>query len=184
MSKRRKKVKKSPLRSALSWTIYILIILTVAIALVQFLSQRTEVSGDSMQPTLDAGDYLIVDKITYAFSEPQRFDVIVFPSQYQEDTFYIKRIIGMPGETVQITNGMVYINGEALLENDSRETIHESGLASVPVTLEEGEYFVLGDNRNNSTDSRSPGIGNVQDSNIIGKAWLRIWPLEKFGLVR
>ena len=99
--------------------------------------------------------------------------------------YYIKRIIGLPGETVQIDeNGNIYINGELLEENYGAETIQNPGRAAKPITLGDDEYFVMGDNRNNSKDSRSEEVGNVKRSQIIGRAWLRIWPLNKFGLLK
>ena len=181
--KRGEKRRKSLLGEAISWTLYILIILAATFLIVQFVGQKTTVNGVSMYPTLEDGDSLIVDKITYKFSDPQRFDIIVFPFQYQEDTYYIKRVIGLPGETVQITGGVIYINGQPLEEDYGREAAEKGGLASEPVTLGEDEYFVLGDNRNNSSDSREPSVGNVQKSSIIGKVWIRILPLSGFGFV-
>ena len=136
-----------------------------------------------MLPTLQNGDNLIVDKLSYRFRDPKRFEIVVFPFRYQEDTYYIKRIIGLPGETVQIHDGNIYINGKQLKEDYGRETIRNSGLASEAVTLGEDEYFVLGDNRNNSADSREPSVGNIQKKDILGRAWLRIWPFAQFGLL-
>ena len=105
-------------------------------------------------------DNLIVDKITYRFREPERFDIIVFPFEYEDNTFYIKRIIGLPGETVQIDrDGNIFINGEILEEGYGKEVIQEPGRAYEPITLGEDEYFVLGDNRNNSSDSRDMSVG-------------------------
>ena len=133
-----------------------------------------------METTLSDGDNLIVDKISYRFGEPRRYDIIVFPYQYDKSTFYIKRIIGMPGETVYIDpRGTIYINGEALQESYGREIIQSAGLAEEEITLGEDEYFVLGDNRNNSSDSRDPNVGNIHKEDILGKAWIRIWPLSK-----
>ena len=153
--------------------------------LITFVGQRTSVSGSSMEPTLSNNDQLILDKISYRFSEPQRFDIIVFPFQYAEKTFYVKRIIGLPGETVQIDlQGNIYINGQILNEDYGKETINFAGLAVEPITLGDDEYFVMGDNRNNSSDSRDPSVGNIRRSNIIGKAWVRIWPLNKFGVLK
>lgn len=140
-----------------------------------------------MEPTLDSGDNLIVDKISYRFRDPERFDIIVFPWKYEESTYYIKRIIGLPGETVQIDeNGTIYINGEVLQESYGREVIKAEyvGLAAEPITLGEDEYFVMGDNRNNSTDSRSAMVGNIKREDIIGRAWVRIWPFSKFGILK
>mgnify|MGYP000826214475 FL=1 len=138
-----------------------------------------------METTLSDGDNLLVDKITYRFSEPKRFDIIVFPFQYDTDTYYIKRIIGMPGETVQIDyDGNIYINGSLLEESYGREVIQNPGRAAEPITLGKDEYFVMGDNRNNSSDSRDPSVGNIHRKDIIGRAWVRIWPFSKFGVLK
>lgn len=167
--------------------LYLLIVLGLTWLVITFVGQRTEVSGESMEPTLSNGDNLIVDKFTYHFQEPKRFDIIVFPFQYAEDTFYIKRIIGLPGETVQIdARGTIYIDGEILEESYGREIISQEtiGIAAEPITLGDDEYFVMGDNRNNSTDSRMEIVGNIKRKNIIGKAWVRIWPFDKFGVLK
>ncbi len=136
-----------------------------------------------MYPTLNDGDNLIVDKISYHFVDPGRFDIIVFPFRYQEDTFYIKRIIGLPGETVQIQDDLIYINGRELKEEYGYGEIGNPGLASGQITLGRDEYFVLGDNRGNSSDSREPSVGNIARSDIVGRAWFRIWPLSGFGFL-
>lgn len=182
--KKGERQKKSLLSEAISWTFYMVLILAATFLLVHFVGQRTTVQGISMYPTLNEGDSLIVDKISYQFSDPKRFDVVVFPFQYQDETYYIKRVIGLPGETVQIKEGSIYINGQPLYEAYGQEVIEKAGLASEPITLGEDEYFVLGDNRNNSSDSREPSVGNVSKKNIIGKAFLRVWPVKKFGLIR
>ena len=152
---------------------------------ITFVGQRTRVDGSSMNNTLMDKDNLIVDKISYRFSEPKRFDIIVFPYQYEENTYYIKRIIGLPGETVQVVDGYVYINGSRL-ESDiyGNELMDDPMAASQPITLGEDEYFVLGDNRNHSQDSRDPSVGEVKKDTIMGKAWVRIYPFDKMGVIR
>lgn len=176
---------KNVVKEIFSTILYILVVLLGTYLLITFVGQRTSVSGSSMEPTLSNNDQLILDKISYRFSEPQRFDIIVFPFQYAEKTFYVKRIIGLPGETVQIDlQGNIYINGQILNEDYGKETINFVGLAVEPITLGDDEYFVMGDNRNNSSDSRDPSVGNIRRSNIIGKAWVRIWPLNKFGVLK
>lgn len=175
------------MKEVLSTLLYLLGVICLTYLIITFVGQRTEVSGESMEATLSDGDNLIVDKISYRFRDPQRYDIIVFPFQYLEDTFYIKRIIGLPGETVQIdTNGTIYINGEVLGETYGREVIRPEnvGRAIEPITLGDDEYFVLGDNRNNSTDSRTEIVGNIHRKDIIGRAWLRIWPFESFGILK
>lgn len=171
-------------REIISTIIYLLVVIALTFLFVQFVAQRTHVNGDSMNTTLEDGDNLIVDKLSYRFKAPERFDIIVFPYQYKEDTYYIKRIIGMPGETVQIIDGMIYIDGEILDEAYGKEVMQYAGVASDLIELGEDEYFVLGDNRNNSSDSRDPSVGNIKRDQIIGKAFIRIWPLTKFGILK
>lgn len=171
-------------KELISTVLYLALVVALTFLFVQYVGQRTHVNGDSMNNTLLDGDNLIVDKISYRFKDPERFDIIVFPYQYQEDTFYIKRIIGLPGETVQIEDGIIYIDGEVLEESYGKEIMNSAGIASQPIELGEEEYFVLGDNRNNSRDSRDPSVGMIQEDQIIGKAFIRIWPFEKFGILK
>lgn len=178
---------KKVMKELMSTAIYLLGVLCLTWLVIHFVGQRTEVEGASMEATLSEGDNLIVDKITYRFSDPKRFDIIVFPFRYQENTYYIKRIIGLPGETVQIDDdGNIYIDGELLQKSFGREVIRPEtvGIASEPVVLGDDEYFVMGDNRNNSTDSRTEIVGNIHRSEIIGRAWVRIWPLSKMGFLK
>ena len=176
---------KNIMKEILNTSIYLLVVLCAAYLIITYVGQRTQVSGSSMETTLSDGDNLLVDKITYRFSDPKRFDIIVFPFQYDTDTYYIKRIIGMPGETVQIDyDGNIYINGSLMEESYGREVIQNPGRAAEPITLGEDEYFVMGDNRNNSSDSRDPSVGNIHRKDIIGRAWVRIWPFSKFGVLK
>ncbi|MCH5281190.1 MAG: signal peptidase I [Lachnospiraceae bacterium] len=173
------------LKGILSTSIYILVILILTYCAVTFLGQRTEVIGSSMEPTLSDGDNLIVDKITYRTRDPQRFEIVVFPYQYSKETFYIKRIIGLPGERIYIDDeGQIYINGELLEEDYGKEVIEDAGLAATEIELGENEYFVMGDNRNDSADSRFVSVGNVDGDHIIGRAWLRIYPFDRFGILK
>ena len=176
---------KKVLREILSTSLYLLVVLCITYLVIHFVGQRTQVSGSSMEPKLSNNDNLIVDKITYRFKDPERYDIIVFPFEYEDNTYYIKRIIGLPGETVYIDDdGTIYINDTALDETYGREVIKEPGRAYEPITLGEDEYFVMGDNRNNSTDSRDPSVGNIKKDRIIGRAWLRIWPFNRFGFIK
>ena len=168
----------------LSFLLYVVVVVGITFLIIHYVGQRTYVSGSSMENTLSDGDNLIVDKITYRFSDPKRYDIIVFPYQYEDNTYFIKRIIGLPGETVQIVDGTIYINGEVLDESYGREVMKNSGMAADPITLGDDEYFVLGDNRNDSTDSRDPSVGKIKRNQIIGRAWVRIWPLSKIGILR
>ncbi|WP_051195273.1 signal peptidase I [Pseudobutyrivibrio ruminis] len=176
--------KESLGKEVVSVIINVLVCFAIVFLITHFVGQRTVVSGSSMEDTLSDGDNLIVDKLSYRFHNPERYDVVVFPYQYEEDTYYIKRIIGLPGEVVNIdSDGTIYINGEPLDETYGTETILNSGLAASDILLGPDEYFVLGDNRNNSTDSRFEQVGNIHGSDIVGKAWVRVYPFNEFGLV-
>lgn len=180
----KEKKNKTFLREVIDLVVYCATIIVAALLIVTFVAQRTEVIGHSMVDTLQDGDNLIVDKITYRFKDPERYDIIVFPSPDEEGKNYIKRIIGLPGETVQIIDGAVYIDGELLGENYGLEVMEYAGIAESPITLGEDEYFVLGDNRNNSKDSRYEAVGPISRDDIIGRAWCRIWPLKSIGILK
>ena len=176
----------SPAHEILSLLLYIVIVFGICFLIITFVGQRSRVSGSSMEPTLSDGDNLIVDKISYRLHDPERFDIVVFPYR-DSDVFYIKRVIGLPGETVRIDEeGNIYINGEILEENYGLETIDSRhiGRAIEEVKLGKDEYFVMGDNRNNSKDSRFEEVGNIKRSEIDGKAVFRIWPLSKIGRIK
>jgi len=161
------------------WAAQIAAVIFLAYFIINYCVEKTTVIGNSMENTLSANDQIIINKFIYRISEPKRFDVIVFKQSGKEHSFYnIKRIIGLPGETVQIIDGAVYINGEKLEEIIEVEEIVNYGLAAEEILLEENEYFVLGDNRNNSEDSRFASIGNITKDEIIGKASLRLSPFN------
>lgn len=154
------------------------ILLTVIIFLtLNATTGRFQVRGSSMEPTLHDGQYLIISKVTYWISPPKRGDVIVFhpPGSLKDD--YIKRIIGLPGELIEIRNGALFVEGAQLDEF----YITNPGFYSGTWQLEEDEYFVLGDNRRNSSDSHN--WGTLPQDNIVGKAWLSYWPPDEWGLV-
>lgn len=183
-SKNAEEKKANTKKEILSNILYLAVVVVVTICIICFVGQRTRVDGDSMYPTLHDGDNLIVDKISYRFHDPERFDVIIFPYQ-DSKIYYIKRIIGMPGETIQIDmEGQIFIDGELLEEDYGYETILNPGIAVDPILLGEDEYFVLGDNRNDSKDSRSEMVGPVEEEDIIGRAWVRFYPFEDAGLVK
>lgn len=176
---------RSIFRELGGWLLYILIIIGLTYLIITFVGQRTRVSGSSMETTLSNGDNLIVDKLTYHFKEPKRYDIIVFPYKYEENTYYIKRIIGLPGETVQVIDGYTYINGEQLVGDIyGAEVMEAAGIAAEPITLGEDEYFVLGDNRNHSSDSRDQSVGILKRKDLMGRAWIRIYPFDKMGVIK
>lgn len=172
-------------KELLGMVVYVAFVILVVWFIITFVGQRTEVSGSSMYDTLEDGDNLWINKLAYRFHDPERFDIVVFPYQ-DSSVYYIKRIIGLPGETVRIEeDGTIYINDEPLEENYGYETISPSmiGRAGEDIVLGEDEYFVMGDNRNDSKDSRFEEVGNIHRDELEGKATFRIWPLSKFGKV-
>ncbi len=155
-----------------AWVVEILIVAIIAATLVYFFGMRTTNQGQSMSPTLEAGDKVLIDRFVYMFKNPEAGDLIVFlPNGNEKSHYYIKRVVGTPGDTVQIKNGKVYVNGEEFEEEIEVSKIENAELAEDEIKLAKDEYFVLGDNRNNSEDSRHVGIGNIKDDYIIGKAW-------------
>lgn len=161
----------------------ILVALGIGYLLTNYVVICTKVDGISMEDTLLDNDYLVIDKVTYTFWDPERFDIIVFP--HGENTYYIKRIIGLPGERIQIRENQIYINDELLEEDYGKEKLADGGvIENQEFLLGEKEYFVLGDNRNHSIDSRFLEVGTIKREEILGKAWFRIYPFQKFGLLK
>lgn len=159
-------------------TLETLLLAAVLFVAVRLTLQNTRVDGHSMDPTLHNGQYLMVNKLAYRLSEPRRGDIIVFRSPQDGDKALIKRLIGLPGDVVQLANGKVIVNGVELVEPYLAPDTTIVGNWG-PVTVGPSEYVALGDNRNNSNDSRS--FGPIAASSVIGKAWFSIWPL-KYGL--
>lgn len=172
------------LKEFITYAACFLAAIVFAILIVTFVGQKSEVTGSSMNDTLYNGEQVIVDKLSYRFHSPQRYDIVVFPESNKSN--YVKRIIGLPGETISIREGYIYIN-DKLLTDDSygKEGISAQnyGRLKQPVTLKDDEYFVLGDNRNNSQDSRSEAVGNVTKDRLIGKVTFRFWPFKAIGKV-
>jgi signal peptidase I len=167
----------------------ILQVVVFAIALFLFMYllvfQPHKIKGDSMQPNYPDGEYLLTDKVTYRFNEPKRGDVVVFEAPGGGGDEYIKRIIGLPGETVSVRDGKVYVNNQLLNEAYLSQTLFTSGGVFLEnnssVIVPTNEYFVLGDNRPYSSDSRAWGF--VAKRKISGRAWLIYWPPQKAGVV-
>ncbi|MDY3909217.1 MAG: signal peptidase I [Eubacterium sp.] len=185
----KEKKKRSPLSYLIEGLIYIALIITCVYIVPNYVVQRTVVSGDSMQDTLQNDESLLVDKISYRFTDPKRYDIIVFyPKGRDVEEYYVKRIYGLPGETIQIKGDDIYINGSKIDDPYAKDSMDSAGIAKEPYTLADDEYFVLGDHRSVSIDSRiTPddpleGPGPVKFENIAGKVFLRIWPLKKFGI--
>jgi len=175
--KQKRKFNKQHLYDLLSWSFGIVLAIFLSFVIIMFFGIKTSMVGSSMEPVIYSGQNVLINRVAYNMSSPQRGDVIVFkPNGNKNSHFYIKRVVGLPGETVQIYNGKVYING-AVLNDDVASDTKEGGIATQEIVLATDEYFVLGDNRVNSEDSRSANIGNVKTSMIEGKAWYRL----KFG---
>ena len=202
------KKKRSKLSFFVEFVIYIALILLCVFWVPEHVIQRTVVKGESMENTLQNKDSLLVEKVSYHFKEPSRYDIIVFypygksgtevpesmkdimeieddSDTSEESELYVKRVFGLPGETIQIIGNDIYINGEKIEDEYAKNVMkdEDAGVASTPITLGEDEYFVLGDNRNNSEDSRYANIGNVKKEYIIGKVWFVISPFRRFGLM-
>ena len=171
-------------KEILEMVVYFVGIIIIFLLFQHFVGQHIEVKGSSMENTLSNKDHLILEKITYRFKEPKRFEIVVFrPYDKEEETYYIKRVIGLPGEKIQIKNGEIFINDEVLEDSYGSDLIANPGIASSEILLNEGEYFLIGDNRNNSTDSRSSKIGPVKRKAIVGRAWARIWPMKEIEIL-
>lgn len=184
-NRRKKDVNFPLLKEIFSWIIEIAIVLMMAFVLVYFIGMRTSVVGQSMSETLENGDQILVNRFMYKVIGPKANDVIVFlPNGNEKSHYYVKRVIGVPGDTVQIKDGRIYVNGTEFTEKVDVAAIEDAGLAADAVTLDDDEYFVLGDNRNNSEDSRYANIGNIKREYIIGKAWFVISTGDRFGFIK
>ena len=167
----------------LIWIRDLIIILIVAFVINQYVFQNAVVSGDSMNPTLEHKNIVFVDKISYRLHEPTPGDIVVFPYKENQSTKYIKRIIALPNDRVDIKSDGIYINSEKLNEEYILEPMISFGNIDFPLIVPEGEYFVLGDNRNDSIDSRYSDVGFIPKDQLIGKVILRIWPLNRIKLM-
>lgn len=184
-SRRRRKVNKTLAKEVSTWIGEIAIAVLFALVLVYFVGYRADVVGPSMLGTLAEGDEVLVNRFVYKLTQPKTNDIVVFfPNGNEKSHLYIKRVIGVPGDTVQIKNGTVYVNGKVFDEKIEAASIEHAELAEDEIEVGEDEFFVLGDNRNNSEDSRYANIGNVKKEYIVGKAWFIVSPLKDFGFVK
>ena len=167
-------------RVVMSWVVDVVVMLALAWFFLHSFGIQIPVAGQSMMPLLNSGDVVLVNKLIYDFWKPQRLDVVVF--EREDKRSFVKRVIGLPGETVQILGGYVYVYGVRLEADNGLDQVSLAGLAESPVKLGEDEYFLLGDNRDSSEDSRFANVGNVKEEQILGKVWMRISPLvDKIG---
>lgn len=183
MPKVRSKLEYLP--EILGWTFRIAIVCLLAFVYVWYFGQRISTVGDSMNPVLKNGDVVLVNRFVYNASAPKRGDIIAFKPKGNENAhYYIKRIIGLPGESVEIIENCIYINGEKLEEEYKTTEISDVGIAFEKIQLGSDEYFVLGDDRENSEDSRNADVGNVKRDYIYGKVWFVSAPKSSFGFVK
>lgn len=172
------------LQSVISWIVDIIVAITFAIFFVYAVGCRVEINGSSMNPVLESGAVVLMNRLAYDLGTPHRFDIAVFEEKSQNGKWNVKRIIGLPGETIQIRDNRIYINGEPLEAEESLAAASIAGIAEYPIELGMDEYFLIGDNRDSSEDSRSSGIGNIKKEQLLGKAWLRFQPFSELGLIR
>ena len=176
---------KNRIQILAGWVVDILAVIALAVFLVTGMGNPHTIAGHSMEPTLNAGDVVLVNAISYHIFDVKRFDLVQFTIEEPEEKVQVKRIIGLPGETVQILEGKIYINGAELEHSkDMADDISISGLAEQEIQLGKNEYFLLGDNNNSSEDSRFANIGNVNRKQIQGKVWARVSPLDSIGFLR
>lgn len=182
--RRRRRSRRSPLRTLLRWVFLAFFLVIALFAAVLLTGGTVDITDGSMNPSLGIGDRIIEDRLTYLVRDPQRGDIVQFSAGDGNGSVLIRRIVGLPGETVRIADGQVYINSNKLDESAYMAgSIQYSGTASLPLTLSEDEYFVMADNRSSNFDSRDPTVGNVNKADITGRLWLRIAPKDRFGRV-
>lgn len=183
---KKKKLNPNVIKDAFEVIVGGLIAVFLAFVIVFSVGMRTSVVGDSMEPGLYNGQEILMNRVVYRLSSPKRGDIVVFlPNGNPNSHYYVKRVVGLPGETVQIQGGSVYINGVLLEEDEAFDKIADAGIAENELQLASDEFFVLGDNRNSSEDSRSANVGAVKKDNIIGKAWFHMAAEdETIGLIK
>lgn len=183
--RRRRSLDFDVLIAVLKWVFQIAIVCLLAYVLVWYYGQKVSVVGDSMTPSLTNGDVTLVNRLSYKLGSPKRGQLIAFyPDGNKKSYCYIRRIVGLPGETVELKDGSIYINGKKIEEKYEASELTDTGRIIESITLADDEYFVLGDNREILDDSRGDEIGNVKRSTIEGKVWFIVSPGEHLGFVK
>lgn len=179
-----KYIKNEKVLNIMEWTLAITAAVVISLFVRQFIFTTAVVSGPSMAPTLNNGDRVIINRITIRLESPSHGDIVAFPYPANPQDKHIKRVIGIQGDYIEAHDNRLFINGELFLDDFSLEGVFLSGDMSFPFTVGADEYFVLGDNRSNSKDSRFASVGLIQREDMIGRAWLRFIPLNSIGVVR
>ena len=179
--RQKKEARKEILLKILFWVLSVSAVIGLAYVIVFFSIEKTSVINSSMQPTLNKDDSIVINTAAYRLGEPERFDVAVIRIGDAEHSIYdVKRVYGLPGEKIQISGGLIYINGEVLKEEVKVDEMELAGIASEEITLGKDEYFVLADDRNNAEDSRYTNYGLIHREQFVGKAWIRT---NEFGFI-
>ena len=182
--KTKKRFNYDLLRVVLTWALQIAIVCFVAFVFVWYFGKQISVTGDSMNPVLANRDKILVNKFAYNLGSPKRGDIIAFqPNGNENSHYYVKRIVGLPGETIELKKGKIWIDGKKIEEQYQTTKILDKGVLEEAVTLKNNEYFVLGDDRQNSDDSRSADVGNIKRSDITGKVWF-VTSGKNFGFLK
>lgn len=178
------KLENEKLKKILSWVFSLTLTIGIAAITAIVMCQSVTMQESSMEPTISVGDKFFVNRLIYKVDEPKHGDIIVFRTNASnEAALHIRRVVGIPGDTIQIVDGRIILNGKTYSEGQDFPKITNAGLAKDPISLESGEYFVLGDNRNNSEDSRYGDIGIVKEKYITGKIWFKVYPVKEVGLM-
>jgi len=170
-------------KGLVEWVLAIGLAVILFFVLRMFLFRVAHVSGFSMAPTLSDGDRVILNRAAVVFGTTRAGDIVAFPYPNNPSEYYIKRVIGVAGDEIDLVSGIFYVNGEPLQDAFSHDTVWSTGNVTFPVTVEEGRVFVLGDNRNSSKDSRYITVGTISNSDILGRVLVRVWPMDALGQV-
>lgn len=182
--RRRKKFDVDKFKDTMTWVIQIITVIFIAYVSVSCFGVRSNVVGQAMAETLNSGDQVLINKFIYLVSSPKSGDVIVFlPNGNEKSHYYVRRVVGVPGDKIQIKDGAVYVNGNLYNEKIDVASMEDAGIAAEEIKLGKNEYFVLGDNRNNSEDSRYANIGNIKEEYIVGQAWFRLESEDGMGFI-